>query len=320
MDRMESTPRVVAAGVRAEWSHLPRSVRAAIEELLGSPVVSAANQAGGFSPGMAARVRCRDGSRAFVKACGTSLNPRSPSLYRDEAAVTAALPGHVPVPRLRHVYDDGDWVVLVYDEVDGRMPHLPWRVDELRRALTALTELSRSLTPSPVTSVPTLPDMVGTDLTAYTRLAAGPPADLAGWERRHLDRLADVATGCLQYLAGDSLLHLDVRADNILFGTDGRVYFVDWPWACTGPAWVDTALLLVNAALYGHDPESLLDGHRLFRGVDPWHVTAFLVGLAGMFSEAWRQPPPPGIPTVREFQRVQAEATLRWVRRRTGWR
>jgi hypothetical protein len=80
---------------------VPDRVRAAVEGHLGSPVLAAVNQRGGFSPGTAARVRCADGTRAFVKAVGAGLNPDSPRLHRTEGAVAAALPPEAPVPRLR---------------------------------------------------------------------------------------------------------------------------------------------------------------------------------------------------------------------------
>ena len=309
---------VTASGVRATWESLPVAVRAGVEDVLGSPVVAAVNQSGGFSPGLAARVRCADGGRAFVKAVGTPLNPESPVIHRREAAVTAALPDGAPVPRLRGSYDDGDWVALVFDEVDGRMPHDPWRPDELRAVVDAVTELSRALTPCPLPDARLARDETRDFMLCYRDLAADPPADLDPWERRHLDRLADLAASALDVVDGDTLVHFDLRADNVLL--DGaRVWFVDWPWAFRGAAWIDSVMLLKNAAFHGHDPEPYLDGHPLLAGVDPWHVTAFVAGMAGFFLEKGRQPPPPGLPTLREFQLAQHATTLQWVRRRTGW-
>jgi hypothetical protein len=49
------------------------------------------------------------------------------------------------------------------------------------------------------------------------------------------------------------------------------------------------------------------------------HVTGLLAGIAGMWAEKIRQPAPPGIPTLRAFQRAQLDATLPWIRRRTEW-
>src|SRR6185437_5917666 len=97
-------------------------VRAAVEGIVGGPVVAAQTQRGGFSPGTADRVRTADGRRAFVKAVSPAQNEFSAVLHRREAVVTAALPGYAPTPRLLGCYDDGDWVALVLEDIDGRHP------------------------------------------------------------------------------------------------------------------------------------------------------------------------------------------------------
>jgi hypothetical protein len=305
-----------ATGVRPEWTQTPDRVRAAVEGHLGSPVVSAVNQRGGFSPGLAARVRCRDGTRAFVKAVGTALNPRSPGMHRSEGEVAAGLPADVPAPRLRFRYDDGDWVALVFDEIDGRPPRTPWQADELRLVLAALTDLAAALTPCPLAAAPTLQERMGDGLTAYRRLAAEPAAQLTRWERAHLPELVELGDRAPDLLAGDTLLHLDVRGDNVLLGDGGRVWFVDWPWAARGAAWVDAAILVMNAAVHGFDPESIVDDHPLLSGAGSLALTALLAGLAATLADAWWRPAPPGLPTVREFQRAHHRAVLAWLQRR----
>jgi aminoglycoside phosphotransferase (APT) family kinase protein len=116
-------------------------------------------------------------------------------------------------------------------------------------------------------------------------------------------------------LVGDTLAHTDVRADNLLFDTDGCVRFVDWPWACVGPAWLDAVLLLLNVTLFGgHDVDALLA--RQAPSTDPADLTAVIGGLAGFFTDISRRPAPPGLPTVRAFQRAQAAAALGWFQQR----
>src|SRR5215831_12914943 len=73
-------------GHRLAWAELPAPVRAAIEARFGVPVVAARDQSGGFSPGLAARLRLADGQRVFVKAVNAGRNPESPGMYRREAA------------------------------------------------------------------------------------------------------------------------------------------------------------------------------------------------------------------------------------------
>src|SRR5882672_4569754 len=81
-----------ARGVRIAWSDLPAEVRAAVAAMVGGEVVEAVTQTGGFSPGVAARLRLSNGGRVFVKAVSAAQNPESPGLYRNEARIAAALP------------------------------------------------------------------------------------------------------------------------------------------------------------------------------------------------------------------------------------
>src|SRR5690349_15364649 len=65
-DASMTAPRAV--GVRMPYADVPGHVRAWVDEVLGSPVATWADQVGGMSPGCATRVAAADGSRAFVKA------------------------------------------------------------------------------------------------------------------------------------------------------------------------------------------------------------------------------------------------------------
>src|SRR3954452_2065112 len=84
----------VAAGVRVAYDALPQAVHEWVETALASPVVQAQTQPGGFSPGVAARLVCADGSRAFVKAVSAETNEKSPDMHRREGDVPDGLPPH----------------------------------------------------------------------------------------------------------------------------------------------------------------------------------------------------------------------------------
>src|SRR3954469_13549991 len=112
-----------AAGVRLPYEKMPVPVRDWVERVLGSAVVSAATQPGGFSPGVAARLVTAAGRRAFVKAVSAEANPDSPDMHRREARITTALPVEAPVPQLLASYDDGTWVALLLQDIEGRHPH-----------------------------------------------------------------------------------------------------------------------------------------------------------------------------------------------------
>jgi Phosphotransferase enzyme family len=119
--------------------------------------------------------------------------------------------------------------------------------------------------------------------------------------------------------AGGTLLHADLRADNLLL-TPARVMVVDWPWASVGAAWFDLLGMLPSVAMQGGlDPEAVFAAHPVAAGADPDAVTATLAALAGFFVVRGGEPPPPGLPTVRSFQLAQGRAALAWLRRRLGW-
>ena len=298
---------------------MPEHLRARVLEILGGgEVVEAVSQSGGFSPGPAVRLRTSQGRRAFVKAVSAATNPDSPAMHRREAVYAAQMPEHVPVPRLLGSVDDDGWVVLVFEEIDGHNPGPDWDPEELRRTVQALGELSELLTPSPIDAPPVAEELVG--FTGWRDLAKAYAAGedklawLDPWALERLDRLAVVEEGMVAQCAGDTLLNLDVRADNILITAD-RVYFVDWPWAARGAAWLDLALFVPNVWMYG-GPElaSVVTAHPVLATADPEAVRAFAVGVVGMITHASRQPAPPGLPTLRPFQEAFSVAGLEWLR------
>jgi Ser/Thr protein kinase RdoA (MazF antagonist) len=229
-------------------------------------------------------------------------------MARAEARITAALPAIAPTPRLLGSFDDGEWVVLVLEDVDGRHPRTPWVEDELDATMAALRKLAETLTPSPVPDAPRAADILRADFGGWAKIAADPPADLDPWAAAHLDQLRAAADRGLAAIAtGDTLTHCDIRADNLLVRADGEIIFVDWPAGAVGPDWLDTVLLAVNVIVHGGA------GDRLLRDVDPRQATGVIAGLAGYFAYIGRLPPPPAIPTVRAFQRAQADALLPWL-------
>lgn len=315
-----------AAGLRLDWPEVPWRVRAAVEDWLGSLVVSAESQSAGFSPGVAARLRTEDGRRVFLKAASPTPNPLTPEAHRREARITAVLPEEAPVPRLLWSHDEGEggWVVLVFEDVEGRNPAVPWRADELDETLAALSALSELLTPAP------LPTDAVAGAAGDWGVVAGRhwlgvreerPDDLDAWSRRCLDRLVALEAEAPSAVEGDTLLHLDLRADNLLLTPEGRILVVDWPHARVGAPWLDPVFFAPSVAMQGGpSPEELLARHPHGRRADPEAVTAVVAAIAGFFIGEGLKSAPPGLPTLRAFQLAQGEEALRWVSLRTDWK
>ena len=315
-----TSPTVPAAGVHLPWSEVPETVRDWAAGVGGGMPTSARDRAGGFSPGATTVLTCPDRA-VFVKAVGAGLNSESPDFHRREAAISAALPAAPELPTLIDVYDDGDWVALAFDAVDGRPPACPWDAGELREAVRALEGLHQLLTPSPAATAPPATFRLTPLLGGWSTLASRSttPAGLDEWAGRHLEQLAGLESDWPEAVAGNTLLHCDVRSDNMLV-TDRGVVFVDWPHACVGAAEFDLLAWAPSVALEGGpSPEALLDMYARARAADPHALTVLVAALSGFFVSHSLRPPPPGLPTLRTFQAAQGAVALSWLRRRTGW-
>jgi aminoglycoside phosphotransferase (APT) family kinase protein len=316
-----------AEGARVAWSDVPEPIRRALETWAGASVTSAESQRSGFSPGAAARLLLSDGRRFFVKAAGPVPNPLAPAFHRREAGVVTALPEELPVPRLKWVFDDvhTGWVLLVFDDVDGVHPGNPWTANDLGRVLAGLAELASGLTPSPlpIGKVHSASEMLATRICGWQRLRrAAEPKELNAldaWSRAHLDQLADLEEQAPAAVAGQTLLHFDVRADNILL-TPERVWFFDWPHASVGAAWLDVVGFAPSVRMQGGPaPEEIVERYPESRKVDPRLVTAAVAAIAGYFVYQSLQSPPAGLPTLRAFQAAQGDVAVEWLKERTRW-
>jgi aminoglycoside phosphotransferase (APT) family kinase protein len=110
-----------------------------------------------------------------------------------------------------------------------------------------------------------------------------------------------------QVVDGDSLLHLDLRSDNICFHED-RVIIVDWNLVCTGNPRFDLGFWLPSLeAEGGPPPEAILP--------DAGEIAAL---VSGFFAARAGLPLIPDAPNVRHIQQVQLRTALPWAVRSLG--
>ncbi len=307
------------AGARVPWVDVPGEVQRAVEDAVGSAVVTHDNLVGGFSPGPAGPARLTDGRSVFIKACGDELNPVTPWMHRREAHVLERLPSTVPAARLLASVDTGSWVVIVTELLPGRTPMVPLT----RAAIDAVLELVVGLARAEDDAGFDWLDPVGHhELERSTRWAWRKIADeglvdrLDGWARANLERLIDLEHDWVEAAHGTALLHRDLRTDNIVITPDGAVA-VDWPTASRGAEWIDLVGLLPSLHLDGGpDPVEVFGAHPLGRNADADAVNSYLASLAGYFVRQSLLPPPPGIGGVRSFQGRQGEIACNWLQQR----
>jgi Phosphotransferase enzyme family len=302
-----------ASKSRPRWADLPDEVRGDVESLLQGVVVAAANCPGGYSPGFASRLTLADGRPAFVKAVDSVAWPIEGGHYRSEMAVAAGLPATVPAPRLLGTRDDGRWVMLAFEHVDGAEPRRPWRAADLDRVIAAVAAFAGSATTidlsrdhprlggwAEIARDPTR----GAALPAMSRWAADNLPSLVRWEHEGL-----VAA------QGDTLVHFDLYPHNVLLTAD-RVVLVDWPHARLGAPVIDPIAALTSAAAEGIDPEPVLRRHFPGAGSEWTRWTAVLAAHTGFLLAGALAPPAPGLEAITDAKRHLATGGLRWLRQR----
>lgn len=304
---------------RLPWSALPTRLVHQIEERLGSPVVEVLPQAGGFSPGSADRVLAATGRRAFVKCASRDLNAVTHALHQRERDIMLTLPRGVPVPHLIAALDDGEWIALVIEDIDGRHP------DELTHPRDAATVLDAlmclpELAADRRSSLPDAADELAEQFEGWMRIRESGDLDsVPGWTLERLEMLESLASEAAEAVRGTALVHLDCRADNVLIDAGGSTWIIDWPWACVGASWLDALSYRLDVRMRtGSQIADSVSAHPIFADASARDIDAVLAGLSGGFFDKARQPAPANMPTIRAFQRREALAALGWLRERRG--
>jgi aminoglycoside phosphotransferase (APT) family kinase protein len=310
-----------ATAVRPDWADLPGAVRRAIEQRLGAPVTAASSAGGGFTRAFTSVLRTAGGGEAFVKAARLPDQGYIADWYAREAAITAALPATVPAARPRWTLAAEGYFVLCLDPIDGRMPRLPWEPAELAAALDAWATAADALREPPAALLaigpPRLADLLRADLSWWTEMAAGrAPLPLGAPEDR-VHELAALEQALIGYADVPALMHCDLRLDNVLIDPAGRAWICDWNWLCHGPAWFDTATLLITAYASGLDADRLFAEHPTARGAPPDALDGALAALSGYCLT--RRGPSDASPHIRTHQWWTGRRALDWLAARRGW-
>lgn len=292
---------------RLEWVHLPPHIRAVVEDRLGSPVTDAVSQTSGFTPGFASVLSCADGSRHFVKAASVKAQRMFADAYREEARKLGALPAETPAPRLLWVHDEDDWVVLGMEYVDGRAPRRPWDPHELAAASQMTLDVAELLTPAPL------------EVETAAEAFADWPALWDGIDDPHAAELGALAGRYADVVAGDTLVHCDIRDDNLLVRADGSVVVCDWNWPVVGAAWLDSLFLLIGPRGDGLDVEAHIAAHPMLSEVPPESIDVAMALLLGFLWAGSRLPVPPTSPYLRDAQAWQRDVLRDWLSERRGW-
>ncbi len=230
---------------------------------------------------------------------------------RDERRVYEALDGHPFLPRSLGWDDDGLAPALVIEDLSGETWPPPWDAARVDAVLATLDAVHTTTPPAGVP--PAVESQFGRD--GWPDVMADPQPFLAlgicssAWLEEHLPALADASASA--EIGGVSLLHFDVRSDNLCLRGD-RAVFVDWNGACVGNPVLDTAAWLPSLHAEGGPAP-----HEILPDETPG-LPQLASLLAGYFSARAGLSPIPQAPHARPLQLAQSTTALPWAARLLG--
>lgn len=297
-----------AENQRLTWAELPSAVQNWVQETKGSTVLTAESQNSGFSLGTADRLTFADGTHAFLKAVNEAEQAQTAALNRSEIKAIQMLPTTAPVASLLASYDQDGWVALLLEDIEGHHPE-HWIEEEILAGLRALDHIAK-LSIDDASELDELTESIGEETyESWEKIAALPLhrglyehlADhplLAELETM-FDDLNERAAGFAQTiretvdLTGNSMVHTDIRADNILIKDSGEAVIIDWPWACHGAGYFDSVALLANIVAQGgdFDWDDACSASSILAATPREIIESCIIAIAGYYIWAAQIPP-----------------------------
>lgn len=242
-----------------------------------------------------------NGRSAFVKIGATELTAE---WTRTEHRNYGSIHGWF-MPMLLGFDDDGRRPVLALEDLSDAEWPPPWAAARVAAVLEALTAIHGSTPPDGLSR------QAADDGADWRTIAADPRPFLSlglcssAWLDAALPHLIDASANAP--VAGESLVHLDIRSDNLCF-RGGRAIVIDWNHARLANPALDIAFWLPSLNAEGGPlPETILP--------DAPELAAW---VAGFFCSHAGGDPLPEAPHVRPLQLEQSRTALPWAARQLG--
>jgi phosphotransferase family enzyme len=271
-----------------------------IAELAGIPVSALEEVAGrGYTPAKRLLVTFEDGSTAFAKV---AVNESTAEWLAAEHVVYSQVEGSF-LPRFLG-YDDAEPALLLLEDLSEAHWPPPWPEGSIAAVLGALEKIAATWPPHGVPST----EIYRQEILEGWALVEQDPGPFLSYELCSREWLTETLPTLLESartapIEGESLLHFDVRSDNIALQGD-RAVLVDWNWACIGNPLLDRVTWAPSLCVEGGpSPEELA----------PECPPGFPALLAGFWAARIGLPPPEGAaPGLRDLQLAQLRVVLPW--------
>lgn len=315
------------------WSIVPAETKRRIGEKLGASVVRGSRVWGSYGSGPTFRLRLADGRRAFAKALWDGSNEFERRALARELRNYRELSGLLTpfAPEFFGAVESCGWQVMLLEDL-GPQSAPPWRVSDIRAVATGLAEFHRSTGDAKLPEwVPGFEEIAFSKVKVWDQQDSGSggisglravaqmsdtPDEAMEWLETHAPTLAESGAALFDVGGSSTLIHLDVRSDNLRV-VDGALRLFDWPFLSIGPPELDiVAFAQTVTADGGPRHETVMDMYAEAGALRPEVVTASVVMIADLFADLAPRPSMPGLPRLRAWQGAQLKVTLRWAAQR----
>jgi hypothetical protein len=322
---------------KPRWEDVPPAARQALARKLGQAIAAGEVAWGGYGPGATFKLTLADGTRRFVKSPHPGQTADGNAMVSSEIASFERFPclagtapayfGHQPA---------GDWHWLILELVADATQPPPWttaQIEALFAAAAAFYDKARAARHLP-----------GIEAEGAAKFDLALPVDAAGWiaiqddprargnftaafiDNRAAETWLDAALPRLVPLqrarreigGPSSLIHFDLRSDNVLFRRDGSAVILDWSETSWGPVVLDLCGFAPSCiGEGGADGDELRAAFSAATGArfSDDDVAIALANVAGYFASRVGTRRPAGLPRLPWVLRQQLWSAMRWAER-----
>jgi hypothetical protein len=314
---------------KPEWGEVPAVLRARVAEIVGEPIARGEIAWGGYGPTASFVLTTVSGAKHFCKGTHPGNTPEGHAAVLRECANLQRFPELQRFGALfRGLVEGEGWHLMVLEAIARGEAVPPWTPDAVTRAMALIAAFHAATPPH---AEEALEDTKVSDLLGGARnwhslaqpatrdsfvalFADGPAA--GAWLDAHLERLIALTARLADCGGPRGWLHADIRSDNLIFASDGRLVLVDWPVLSYGPQLLNIAFFLPS--LEGEGGPRCADGLRLYEDVAAakfaaGDVALAAAGVAGFFAARAGEPELAALPRLRWVQKMQLFPALAWL-------
>lgn len=284
------------------WEDLPVEVRGDVEIHTGE-IVDAESVATSLASGWAAVLHAKDGERWFFKGC--PMDSPAAHLYVQEMDANAVMLDGIPAPQMRHA-SIREWAIMVFDFLpDAASVDLSPGSPDLGLVVDLITAIGSTAAPGGMPVTRNIAQLA----SAGGRLLG----ELEDGELRSMYANAVFGLNTDDFV-GDRLAHYDLKPGSLV-KSGGRLYGVDWAFACAARRGLDALLLVPRLIVAGHTAEQ---AEKVMSAVPGWgdFPPATITGLAAVWTMYRHYVADFGPPETRERYRPAIKAGQDWLAHR----